>query len=334
MNAIGTSAWSETKNGTPEVLNRPSEFPTETGERSVNEDAQRFHNLGAPVRAIDPEHNALVYSLHRGGAFFEVFSQSGQIRTTELLDHEFTPTAIVEIGATDGKDGNDQPDNKTDDFITLTVTINDVNEPPRVTGLRSLWVIENHEGVLYTYQASDPEEDTISWSVAGTDRADFAIDGGKLEFLNPPDFELPADADEDNLYDIEVRVSDGRFSDATQVNILVQNQNERPTITGPTSRTLAENGSADVATYVGTDSEGNSIDYEVEGTDYNDFEIDDPTGILTFRTAPDYENPRDANRDNACEIEVCAYDVLGGPCLDVTVTVTNVNEVPTGVPHH
>ena len=53
--------------------------------------------------------------------------------------------------------------------------------------------------------------DTLSYSVSGTDAADFRIDRstGVLTFAAAPDYETPADADTDNVYNITVSVSDG-----------------------------------------------------------------------------------------------------------------------------
>ena len=49
-----------------------------------------------------------------------------------------------------------------------------------------------------TYAGTDPEEDTISWDLRGADAALFTIDGGVLQFVNPPDFEDPKDRSGDN----------------------------------------------------------------------------------------------------------------------------------------
>ena len=51
------------------------------------------------------------------------------------------------------------------------------------------------------------------------------------------------------------------------------------------------------------------------------------SGVLTFKAAPNFESPGDANGDNAYEVSVVATDGDGQTSRrDVTVTVTNVNE--------
>ena len=57
----------------------------------------------------------------------------------------------------------------------VTVTVNDVNEPPAITTTSSsataLRQNENVTSRLYTYRATDPEgADTVTWSVGGSGR--------------------------------------------------------------------------------------------------------------------------------------------------------------------
>ena len=64
----------------------------------------------------------------------------------------------------------------------------------------------------------------------------------------------------------------------------------------------------------------------LSGADSGKFEFSG-TNILTFKTAPNFESPVDANEDNAYEVSVVATDSdRQASKRDVTVTVTNVNE--------
>ena len=54
------------------------------------------------------------------------------------------------------------------------------------------------------------------------------------------------------------------------------------------------------------------------------------SGVLSFKSAPDYENPNDTGSDNSYEIKVTASDGTDdSAALTITVNVTNVNEPPT-----
>ena len=60
------------------------------------------------------------------------------------------------------------------------------------------------------------------------------------------------------------------------------------------------------------------------------FDIDTDTGVVTFKTAPDFENEGDNNTDNDYEIQVTVEDAGGlTNTQDITINVTDVNEDPT-----
>jgi hypothetical protein len=71
-----------------------------------------------------------------------------------------------------------------------------------------------------------------------------------------------------------------------------------------------------------------AITYSISGgADAAKFTIDAATGKLTFKTAADFENPGDANRDNVYEVQIKATDAGGAATTqDVKVTVTDVSE--------
>ncbi len=77
---------------------------------------------------------------------------------------------------------------------------------------------------------------------------------------------------------------------------------------------IAENGTA-LTTIAATDANialGDSIRYSIAtGGDGANFSIDATTGVLKFVTAPDFETPTDANRDNVYAVTVVATDTRG-----------------------
>ena len=218
----------------------------------------------------------------------------------------------------------------------VTVTVNDVNEPPTITTTSSsataLRQNENATSRLYTYRATDPERGTITWSVGGEDKDFFIIDDkGALSFASPPDFEVPADVGRDNVYNVVVRATDdGGNPDTLDVVITVTGVNEGPEVTsGESSFTISQNQDLPSAAYAGFDPEGESVTrWTVGGTDGGDFTISQE-GVLTFRSIPDFERPVDANRDNTYQLQVRPYDGRYYGSFDVTVTVNDVNEPPT-----
>ena len=78
-----------------------------------------------------------------------------------------------------------------------------------------------------------------------------------------------------------------------------------------------------------TDPEGAAVTYSLSGgADQGLFSIVSSTGVLTFISAPDRENPTDADTDNAYVVEVTASDGSLTGAQTITVTVTDANDPP------
>ena len=98
----------------------------------------------------------------------------------------------------------------------------------------------------------------------------------------------------------------------------------------------AENGTAPVVAYTAVDPEGSGIVWQLDGTDAVAFSLE--SGVLSFNSPPDFENPPQGNADNEYEVKVTASDGAGNnEELMVTIVVTNVDEpgvvtVPTQQP--
>lgn len=101
------------------------------------------------------------------------------------------------------------------------------NSPPSFTSAATANLVEN---VTDAYQATatDPDGNALTYSIAGgADAARFTITAaGLVRFVSPPNFEAPADAGQDNVYDVQVGVSDGQASATRSVAITVTNSKE------------------------------------------------------------------------------------------------------------
>ena len=81
-----------------------------------------------------------------------------------------------------------------------------------------------------------------------------------------------------------------------------------------------------------SDPDGDNINFQIiGGSDQNSFSVSN-SGQVTFLSAPDYENPSDANFDNSYEVSIRAFDgSLYSSTEDFTVNVTNdINDDDTG----
>src|SRR5262249_48662634 len=140
---------------------------------------------------------------------------------------------------------------------------------------------------------------------------------GILSFVSAPDFENPGDADHDNTYNVTVQVSDGKLTDTQVLAVVVDNVNEPPVITSNGGGTtagisIAENTTA-VTSVTATDPDAGTVFTFsiIGGADVAKFSIDS-SGLLTFKSAPDFENPTDAGKGNVYDVTVQVSDGNGG----------------------
>jgi Ca2+-binding RTX toxin-like protein len=194
-------------------------------------------------------------------------------------------------------------------------------------------VVEGSTGVT-TVRATDADGlGAMTYAiVGGADRGRFTIDAtsGVLAFVAAPDFESPADSGKNNVYDVEVRASDGTLSDVQSIAVTVANRNEAPVITSnggasQASITIKEN-LTEVAKIAGFDPDaGAKLTFSIKGgADAAQFKIDSATGALAFLNAANFERPTDANFDNRYEVTVAVGDGALAAEQSLLVTVEDV----------
>ncbi len=108
---------------------------------------------------------------------------------------------------------------------TMTLTITPVNDAPTIinnegAATASINVAEHVTGITVVTGADvDLPVQALTYSISGgADQAQFTIDAstGALSFVAPPDFEAAADANGDNVYIVQVRVTDSQGGTAMQ----------------------------------------------------------------------------------------------------------------------
>ena len=215
----------------------------------------------------------------------------------------------------------------------MAITVTDVDEAPTFTSGAAASVAENAAGTVYTAVATDADAGaTLTYSLTGTDAALFDINAttGAVTFKSSPNYEAPADAGGNNVYDVTVVASDGTNITTKDVAISVTNVNEAPTVTSAATASFAENGSGTVYTAAATDPDaGTTLTYSISGADAALFNIDSVTGAVTFKSSPNYEAPGDAGGNNVYDVNVTASDGSNSATKAVAISVTNVNEAPT-----
>ena len=216
---------------------------------------------------------------------------------------------------------------------------------PVITTTSPILVTEN-ETAVDTLTASDDDTagDQLVWSIpsggaGGADADKFTLSSaGVLAFTSAPDYEAPADADTDNVYEVTVQVSDGTNTVTAALEVTVGNAIELTTLTGRSSVAFPENSWSRVATFTASSEEDRAgIAWTLAGPDAARFSLDSPPGALRFALPavaprifsepPDFEAPVDGNAANTYELTLSA--AAGGSATAthaLTVTVTDVDE--------
>ena len=188
-------------------------------------------------------------------------------------------------------------------------------------------------GVGDPVTATDATDENLTYTLGGADAALFDINRASGQITVGSGTKLDKEIQE--TYTVTVTATDSFGIGSTiTVTIKVTDVDEPPAIsvgglavTGQSAIDYAENGTGMVATYSAAGPDAASATWTLEGDDAGDFDISS-SGVLTFKSSPDHETPADADTDNAYEVTVTASDSGGlSDSIDVTITVTNVEEV-------
>ena len=307
-----------------------------TATRTIAESAPPETNIGAPVAATDQEGHTLRYmfnflSNNPDRNAFSIDSTTGQIKTTAALDYETKTSYRVVLFVEDS--------GHTYGEIVVTIDVTDVDEinntaPVFTDGTTTTRAVAENmapgTNIGEPVAATDANNDTLTYSLVGTDAALFSIVSttGQLQTRTALDYETK------NSYSVRINVSDdGSLTDSITVTINVSNVNEAPIFTeGATAtRTIAE--SAPLETNIGAPVAATDVDayttltYTLDGADAASFSILSTTGQLQTNAALDYET------DTSHSVTVSVSDDNGGSdSIAVTIDVTDVDEISNTAP--
>ncbi len=171
----------------------------------------------------------------------------------------FTANTGTDTTATIEVDGNYTYPNGTtgSSFVVDSLVINQVLA---ITSSDTADLDENTTEAV-TITANDPSGETINYSISGgNDSSLFAIDSdmGVLSFNTAPDFENPGDSNSDNIYEVEVEVSNSSVSRIQNLLITVNDANDSPNITSSNTIILNEN-TTQVTTVTANDPDGDTL---------------------------------------------------------------------------
>ena len=121
-------------------------------------------------------------------------------------------------------------DEGTGDWSPSATAPTNANSPPSFFGgaTTTRWVVENTatgQDIGLEIGATDPDGDTLTYSISGTDSSSFTIDSASGQLMTS----APLDYESTNSYSVTVEVSDGQGgTDSIAVTVNVSNLTEPP----------------------------------------------------------------------------------------------------------
>ena len=294
-------------------------------------------NVVYTATATDPDAgDSIAWSLTGADAsLFTIDSDDGEVRFNASPNYEapadagFNNVYDIVVHASDGT---------LEDTQAVAITVTDVNAAPVITSGDTGSEAENTAtaNVVYDASATDDGENsgTLTFSLTGTDASLFTIDSddGEVRFNASPNYEAPADAGANNVYDIVVHASDGTLEDTQAVAITVTDANDvAPVITSGATGSEAENTATSNVVYDANATDPDTVgtvSFSLTGPDATLFSIDSDDGEVRFLASPNYEAPADTGGNNVYDVVVHANDGVHDTTQAVTIAVTDVNDAP------
>ena len=318
----------------------------EPGTASISGTLSGGETLTASVTDPDGSISNQTYQWKRSasaGGMFNNITSNGTSSTYVLVADDVTKYLKVTVSYTDGHgSGKSATSNATGQ-------IGAGNSEPTFSSATATRTLPENSGagvnvVGGTVAATDSDSgDTLTYGLqSGGDSGSFTIvpASGQIQAKSGITYNFEATK---KSYTVTVNVRDSKDSagnpntttdDTIVVTINLTNVNEAPVITtSATTASVPENSTA-VLTFAATDVDmPTTLSWSVEsGNDGGKFNINSTSGVLTFKTAPDFESPTDTAPTNSYVVTVKVTD-NGSPTMlsdmhTITVNVTNVNEAP------
>ncbi|WP_089665701.1 gliding motility-associated C-terminal domain-containing protein [Gramella sp. MAR_2010_147] len=277
--------------------------------------------------ATDADGDDLTYSLSGAdAALFDLDTNTGELSFKSAPDFEGSGDnqyeAIVTVS-----------DGTFSDTQTLTVNVTDQTEAADFT-IDAIGDATVNENSAYTGPApslsGDAPVGSVTYTITGADAALFEVneDTGVVT-MTEKDFENPADANSDNVYEVTLVATDSDGNtDAESWSVTVENVAEAVSfsIDPIADATVNENSAYTSETPSITGGPIGTVTYSLSGDDADDFTINASTGVVSM-VARDFESPVDADTDNVYEVTITATDSDGNTDSESwSVSVTDQTE--------
>jgi serralysin len=256
------------------------------------------------VSVSDVDEDELTLSL--GGTDANSFNLSDENVLTfkDAPDYETKDSYSITLTLTDGTE------TVTKDVTIAITNVNDV--APVFTSDATFSAAENQTAIA-TVAANDAEGDGIAYSISGSEIVVNAS-SGVLTFVSAPDYETKT------TYTATVTASDGVNSTTQDITINITNVNDvAPVFTSGDTYTADENQNL-AANINAIDADGDTVNFSLQGGDFESFSINSKSGVLTFKVAPNYESKK------IYLLTILVTDGTNSSSLDITINIANLEE--------
>ena len=198
--------------------------------RTITSGTAAGRSIGARVSATDTDGDVLTYMLRGGDAdHFDIDTATGQLRTKAALDYQDEDSYTVSVSVHDGFDALYRPSASIDDTISIIITVTppppprrrvrrstpDDDTPPNrpaefsdgeTTNRSVVQSAEAGTAVGRPVAASDPDGNTLSYTLGGTDAESFDIDAATGQLKTKAELNIETKS----TYSVIVSVTDNR----------------------------------------------------------------------------------------------------------------------------
>ena len=283
-------------------------------------------------QVVLPQEGWNLYVLNCGGVWEYLYIWgTAEVSTSETINNasSSSSTSSIGIGGTEsssnsGSGTSSSPNDSSAGSSSSTDSSSDSSSSPNESSAGSSSSTDSSSDSSSSSGSTLPAE-SLTYSLSGTDASHFTIDQdtGGVSFTSAPSYIYPSDANNDNVYDIKVKVSSGldnappSFGSVTGSSVI----NE-----GITSSIYVDENKNSVGSVSVTDSENDNLTYSLSGDDSSYFSISN-TGEITLNETLDYETPLDIDGDNVYALTVTVSDGINSVTKDLSINVQDVVEV-------
>ena len=199
------------------------------------------------------------------------------------------------------------------------------NGAPTITNTVFNISVQENQTSAFTISASDPDGDSLTYSLSGTDSALFSVSSsGVVTFNTAPDYENPSDSNSDNVYGVTATVSDGSLTDSESFMITVTNDTSDDVTTEGYDGTLVAAGPVQGATVCIQVNTGTCT-----GAQFTTTSAQDGTFSLTVDSGTTGVLRGEGGFDPVTNLQFGEGDsfALGQPVTDQNVVISAISEI-------